>query len=400
MNDDLRSSEAGRDPHSFFRRLREHDPVHWSEANRAWLLTSYEAVADGFRDGRLSSDRLSPLEARLAPAQRAAMRETFELLRGWMVFRDPPVHQTLREPVRRAFTPRRMAQLEGRVRALVDELLDELADAERCELHAAFSFALPAVVIAELLGVPAADRRRFQLWSRQLSGLVFGAVDRRARNAAASEGAAELTRYFAEHVRRAEKQPGDDLVSALVTARDEPGGLPAELLVGACSMLLFGGHETTTALLGNGVATLLEHPEQLERLRAEPSLMRRAVEEILRYAGPATAMVRIVAEDHARGGHTLRAGERVYLCIAAANLDPAAFPEPARFDVARDPNPHLGFGHGRHFCLGAALARLEARIAIGALIERFPALRLAAAPVAWSASPIGRAVPALPLRLR
>jgi cytochrome P450 len=247
--------------------------------------------------------------------------------------------------------------------------------------------------------VPAADRERFKTWSRKLSGLVFGAVEAPGRNEAAGEAAAEFTTYFSALIRRYEADPEDNLISALIAARDQGDALTADQMVGACTMLLFGGHETTTTLIGNGVATLLAHPDQLARLRDEPALAPLAVEECLRFEGPASIMVRLVTEDHERRGHGLRAGERVYLGLAAANRDPAVFPEPDRFDVARDPNPHLAFGLGLHFCLGASLARLEAAVTFASLVRRFPDLRLDGAPPAWAASLIGRGVTALHLSL-
>jgi cytochrome P450 len=398
--DDVRSPEALADPHGFFRRLREHAPVHWSERSGAWILTGYEAVCEAFADAqRLSSDRLTPLEAKLAPAERREMAQTFALLRGWMVFCDPPLHARLREPVRRAFTPRAVERLRPAIEALVDALLDEMAAAGRCDLVPSLAFPLPAVVIAELLGVPAADRERFAGWSHKLAGLVFGAVEQPGRNRSALEAAAEFTDYFEALVRRAERAPGDDLIGALLAARDRGEGLSRSQLVGACTMLLFGGHETTTGLIANAVASLLEHPHELARLRREPEHAATAIEEFLRFDGPATLMVRVVREDHERGGHRLRAGQRVYLAIAAANRDPAVFDDPDRFDVARRRNPHLGFGHGPHFCLGAHLARLETRIAVMRLIERFPELRAAPQPAKRAASIIGRAVTSLPLEL-
>jgi cytochrome P450 len=335
----------------------------------------------------------------MPPARRAAMAETFALLRGWMVFRDPPVHERLRDPVRRAFTPRAMARLAATVDAVLDELLAAAARAGRCELVRDVAFPLPAIVIAELLGVPPEDRERFKLWSRKLSGLVFGAIEQPDRDRAAGEAAAEFTAYFGALVRRYEAAPADNLISALIAARDEHHALAPEQMAGACTMLLFGGHETTTTLIANGVATLLAHPGELARLRDDPALVPLAVEECLRFEGPASIMVRLVAEDHARGGHDLRAGERVYLSIAGANRDPAAFPDPDRFDAGRDPNPHLAFGLGLHFCLGAALARLEAAATLAALIRRFPRLRRDGPPPAWTAGIIGRGVTTLPLAL-
>jgi cytochrome P450 len=389
-NDDLRSEEAHADPHGFFRRLREHDPVHWSEPSGAWIVTGYDDVAGCFKDERLSSDRLGPMETRMSPDQRAAMARTFELLRGWMVFHDPPIHEHLRDPVRREFTPHAVERLAPRIESVVEELLDGLQARGGGDLIADFAFPLPAIVIAELLGVPQHDRERFKRWSTKLSGLVFGAVEQGTRNRAAAEATAEFTDYFTALIRRYEATPADNLISALIAARDRGGGLTDEQLVGACTMLLFGGHETTTTLIGNAVYTLLTQRHGLAALRADASLAASCIEEVLRFEGPAKIMVRHVAAPHERAGHTLARGDRVYLAVAGANRDPAAFDSPDRFEPARDPNPHLAFGLGLHFCLGASLARLESRIAVGRLVDRFPALRFANGEPRWISTIIGR----------
>jgi cytochrome P450 len=287
--------------------------------------------------------------------------------------------------------------MSGRIEAIVGELLDDVARRGRCDLIERFAFPLPAIVIAELLGVPPGDRERFKRWSQKLAALVFGAVERQDRHGLAGEGAAEFSQYFADLIRLREKEPGDDLISALVQSRDEAGSPTPGELVGACTLLLFAGHETTASLIANGVAALFEQPDQLERLRADPALTASAVEEFLRFEGPTRIMVRHASETHERGGHTLERGDRVYLGIAGANRDPAVFDAPDALDVSRQPNPHLGFGYGLHFCLGAALARLESRIAIAALIERFPELVLASDTLSWHTTIVGRAVATLPV---
>jgi len=396
--DDARAPGALADPAGFYGGLREQAPVHWSEASGAWLVTSHAEVTAGFKDDRLSSDRLAPMEARLSEPQRSAMAPTFALLRAWMVFQDGDAHLRLREPVRRVFTPRRVAALAPRVGAIVADLLDELAERGEADLLPHFAFPLPAIVIAELLGVPADDRDRFKLWSRKLAGLVFGATERAASHQAAGEATAEFSEYFGQLIRLREKQPADDLISALVAARDRDALTP-EQVVGACTMLLFGGHETTTTLIANAVMTLLEYPDELARLRDDAALDASAIEELLRFDGPASIMVRLAREAHERGGQRLETGDRVYLAIAGANHDPAVFAEPGRLDLARAPNPHLGFGLGRHFCLGAALARLESRLAVTALIRRFPGLEPAGEPQR-AASLIGRGYAAAPLAYR
>lgn len=398
--DDLRAPAALADPHAFFHRLRAHDPVHWSEASHGWIVSSHAEVNAALRDdARLSSDRLSPLEDRMGEDERRAMAATFTLLRGWMVFRDPPDHERLRDPVRRVFTPREVEAMAKRIRRIVDELLDEMEPRGACDLVEAFAFPLPALVIAELLGVPPGDRKEFKGWAQQLGALVFGALEPAERHAQARAGAAEFGGYFERLIRHYEAHPADNLISRLIAARDAEGGLATHELAGACTLLLFGGHETTTALIANGVAALCEHPAELARLCAAPRLVPTAVEELLRFEGPVKVLVRQVARRHERGGHALEPGQRVYLALAAADRDPAAFLDPDRLDVGREPNPHLAFGLGRHFCLGANLARCEARIAFAALLARFPGLHLAE-PVRWGGSIINRDVGSVRVALR
>ncbi|MGH9002956.1 MAG: cytochrome P450, partial [Acidimicrobiia bacterium] len=360
----LLSPEALADPYSALAALREeHGPVCWSGRHRAWLLTSFAEVAGGYRDDRLSSDRVGAIARHLDAAGREAMAPTLELLRGWMVFRDEPDHTRLRDPVRWAFTPKAVEGLRAQVQALVDELVDGVVEAGTCDLVAAFAFPLPAMVIAHLLGVPAADREKFGTWSRKLAAVVFGAGDDPERRALATEASTEFTGYFRWLVAQREAEPGEDLVSALVAAQGDDG-LSAGELAGACTLLLFAGHETTADLLANGTVALERHPGQLDRLRRDPGLWTMAVEEILRYDAPTKVQVRVVTRDHERSGRRLGAGDMVYLCLAAANRDPVEFPDPDRFDVGRDPRQHIAFGLGPHHCLGAPLARLEGQIGL------------------------------------
>lgn len=375
VNDDLNSPEARDDPHGFFHRLRAHDPIHWSETSRGWILSSHAEVSSAFRDPRLSADRISGFWDKMAPDRRAVMAPTLKLLRAWMAFRDPPEHTSLRDPVRRAFTPRAIERLEPKVHAITAELLDDVAAQGRCDLVQALTFPLPAIVIAELLGVPPTDREAFKTWSSKLNGLIFGTLDRPDRDREASEAAVEYSRYFDDLIRHHEREPGDNLITTLLRARDDGDSLSGDQLVGACTLLLFAGHETTTMFLASAVQALFDHPTQLTRLRQDPAIIDTAVEELMRFAGPTTAMVRVVAEPHERDGHQFQPGQRVYLGIAGANRDPSVFDAPDDLDLSRQPNQHLGFGLGLHVCLGASLARLEGRIALNALLARFPDLR-------------------------
>jgi cytochrome P450 len=399
---DLVLPGVGHSLHARLAEARSAAPVVWSEPHSAWVALSHAAVSDGFRDPRLSSDRLPAFE-RLAEARPAAFRVVVDLLSGWMVFRDPPVHTRLREPVRAAFTPRRIAHLESAIETIADDLLDVLADGGGGDVRSIIGQPLPAIVIAELLGVPAVDREAFQRWSNELSGIVFAASSRDVADDATSPiaGATSFASYFGDLVEHHRREPGDDLISSLVAASDraEVGLTPAEL-VGAGAMLLFAGHSTTTAFLSNALWSLFEHPGALATWRAadDARLDAVAVDELMRFEGPASVMVRKAVADLAFHGADVRTGDTVYLSIAAANRDPAVFQDPDRLDLTRDPNPHLGFGWGLHHCLGAPLARLETRIVIRRLLDRFPDL----APVgdaAWGDNVIGHGSGPLVVRL-
>jgi len=363
--------------------------VHWSDRHRGWLAVSHAAVNDGFRAPWLSSERM-PVFERVAAKRPPEFERVVDLLRGWMVFRDPPVHERLRDPVRRVFTPMRLERLTPMIEATIDELLDDLQSAGGGSLQAHVTRPLPALVIADLLGVPRADRAEFQTWSDQLASVVFTAEQRDGDGAAAVEAADRFTTYFDELIAERRRHPGDDAISALLDESRGPGPEGVEL-VGACTLLLFAGHETTAGLLANATCVLFDNDDARAALTADSSLWPGAVEEFMRFAGPAKVMVRKSTVEREWYGQPVKAGDTVYLGILAADRDPAVFDDPDRFDPRRDPNPHFGFGWGLHHCLGAALARLEARIALRRLFERFP--RLAPTdPYWWGGGLIGRAV--------
>jgi cytochrome P450 len=367
---DLDSAESIRDPTGYFRAARERaGPVQWSGVHRAWVLLSHTEVEAGFRDSAaLSADRSATFQ-RAAASHSPAFGLVAELLAGWMNFRDDPVHQRLREPVRAVFTPRAVGELEADVRATVEQAIDAFPG-EVVDLHEAFARPVPALVIAAMLGADPADRPRFQAWSDEIAAIVFSLAPGAVAEEPVVRAARHFVDFFSRLIERERERPAGNLLSAIV--HSQVGELSPIELVGACTLLLFGGHETTTSLLTNALAILLERPDLRDWLRAHPEAWGTAVDEFMRVVGPARTMARKVAVPHRRGGRELEPGQNVFLAIAAANHDEAVFPEPARIDLARYPNPHLGFGWGPHFCLGASLARLEARVALRTLLERFP----------------------------
>ena len=370
---DLGSRASVQDPAGYFRAARERaGDVQWSDAQRAWALLSHAEVEAGFRDvENLSADRTGVF-ARAAARHSPAFARVTELLSGWMNFRDDPAHQRLREPVRAAFTPRAVAGLEGAVREVVEQTIASFAG-DTVELHEAFSRPIPAVVIALLLGAEPADRARFQHWSDELAAMVFSLDPGRVDEAPLVAATDRFVTYFSALIERERAAPSGNLLSAMV--HSDAGTLGTLELVGACTLLLFGGHETTTNLLDNALALLIERPELADALRADPSLWPTAIDELMRVVGPARTMARKVVRAHERGGEKLAPGDTVFLSIAAANHDERVFANPSEVDLARAPNPQLGFGWGPHFCLGANLARLEARVALSTLLERYPAIR-------------------------
>ncbi|MFF3324030.1 cytochrome P450 [Streptomyces sp. NPDC002889] len=364
--------ERRRDPYPWLDRLRRSGPVQRVElrgGGHAWLVTRYDDVLAATAHPSLSSDPRTPG----SPASPSARPGGDGRRPPSMLTTDPPDHTRLRQLVSRAFTPRRVAALRPRVQQIADGLLDAVAPLGRADLIADFALPLPVAVICELLGVPFEDRARFSRWSAEmLSPPVAPAVA-----AAAEQARADLGEYLCGLVVRKRAEPADDLLTALAAAGEENRLSDAEL-AGTAILLLVAGHETTVGLIGTGALLLLLHPAQLDRLRREPALLPSAVEEFLRYDGPVMlGVVRYAREDLELAGTAIAAGETVVLSTGAANRDPGRFARPEVLDVARAHNPHLALGHGLHYCLGAALARLEGEVAIGTLLRRLPALALA-----------------------
>lgn len=402
---DLGDPAVNADPFPAFARLRAEDPVHWSPAMKAWIITRYEDAKRVALDNRsISADRLTPFFEADRTRQDSRYPSLMRYLNQWMVFKDPPDHTRLRRLFNRAFTPSAVEALRPGVEGIVDLLLDGLArraaEGAAADWIADFAYPLPALVIMDLLGVPRADLFQVKEWSDEIALFIGTAQVAGNKYARAEAGARAMAGYFRSLVEARRAAPAGDMISRLVLARDEAEALSDDEVIGTCILLLFAGHETTTNLIGNGLLYTLRFREAWERLTADRSLVPTAVEEWLRYDGPSGALARVVARDVEFGGRSLRRGERVFAFMNAANRDPEAFEAPEVFDIGRKVNPHLTFGHGIHFCLGAPLARLEAQIAADRLAQRFPALRLAGAPLEWHDSLILRGVKSLPVLLR
>ncbi len=387
------------DPYPIYRRMRERDPVHRSNLVGGWVLTRYADVLESLRHPMLSSDERN--DSRHAKAE-ARMRRLGLLddqqgnIATSMLRLDPPDHTRLRKLVSKAFTPRSISRLETRLRGVVAERLDRVAERGELDVIRDLATPLPVIAIAELIGVPLEDRERFKHWSDEIALSVgFANVSQVRRMVAASR---ELRAYFDHQLEERRLAPRDDLMSALLQAEDAGDKLSRAELLSTLELLLVAGNETTTNLIGNGLLALLRNPDQLELLRREPELLPAAIEELIRYDGPVQATSRVALEDLELAGAPVRRGESLIVLLGSANHDPERFPDPERLDLCRGDNPHLGFGHGVHFCLGSSLARLEARLALGALVERFPGLKLATERLRWRSNPILHGLLSLPVR--
>jgi cytochrome P450 len=362
---DLNDPRSIAEPDAYWSTFRDGPPVQWSDAHRSWVVLDHHELSEAFRDGRLlSADRITPLE-RVAQHRPEAFGRVVELLAGWMVFRDPPVHTHLRDPMRNVFTPRRVELFADLVDQAVTDVLDELDTT--IDVRDDLAGPLPAMVIAAVLGVDPDDRDRFRAWSDDLATIVFATDPHATAPEPAMRAAEEFRTFFGELITRERANPSGTLLTALIEgAGDELTDLE---LVGACTLILFAGHETTTSFLLNTIALFCRQPHLVERFRGADTKV--ALEELFRVVGPTRSMYRKVAVAHERGGQQLEVDDNVLLCVAAANHDPAVFDNPGTIDFSREPNPHLTFGWGLHHCLGAHLARLEAGMALDGLLDRW-----------------------------
>lgn len=370
------------DPFPLYRQLREEGPVRRvviAGGLDAWLVTRYDDGLAALSDTRLSSDVRDASDTRLLAQLPETERES---ALGNILRSDPPDHTRLRGLVSKAFTARRVAEMQPRIQDIADRLLDAVVPAGRADLVADFALPLPVTVISELLGVPVDDRHDFQRWTDRM--IMRGSEP--PDPAVVNEAWQHMRAYVTELIRSKRARPDDDLLSALVTARDEEQRLTEDELIAMVFLLLVAGYITTVNLIGGGIAMLLAHPDQLELLRSDPELLPGAIEEFLRFDGPVNpGIARFARKDVEIAGVAIPRGATVLIASAIAGRDPARFPDPDRLDLTRQDNPHLAFGHGVHYCLGAPLARLEGRVAIGTALRRLPGLALAVAPdeVQW-----------------
>ena len=395
----IASREHKRDPYPYYKRLRELHPVHpvkLPDKRIIWLVTRYEDVAEILRDKRLAKDLSN------APGNRTAEQPWIprfaKPLTQHMLNKDSPEHTRLKGLVTQAFSTKMIEKMSDRISTLSTELLNRVGGRKSIDLIADFALPIPTTVIAEMLGVPVEDGNKFNRWSNA----IIQAVSSRWGMVRSVPEIWSFVRYIRRFIQMRQRKPQDDLVSELIRAETDGQRLDEDELVAMVFLLLFAGHETTVNLIGNGVLALLEHPEQMQLLRRNPDLIDSAVEEMLRHSSPVEmATERYAREDIPIGGSTIPAGSLVGAVIASANRDENQFENAEILDIKREPNKHLAFGSGPHYCTGAALARLEGKIAINTLLKRIPQIELIGSPdkLRWRRGLVTRGLEALPVRI-
>jgi cytochrome P450 len=384
IDNQLKSPEFIANPYPLYRTLRETDPVYYSQTWGVWILTRYDDIMSILRDPKRFSNagRYSALLDQLPEEVQDKVVPLRHHYSAGMVVSDPPNHTRLRNLVRDSFSAARIRAIAPHIQKIVDNLLDQAQEQSEFDLVAALAFPLPVIVISELLGVPTEDRTKFTVWGEHLIGLQATGGARVENALRAAKAIVQIENYFREVCAERKAHPRDDLISYMVEAQEGSDKLSEAELINTCVTFLFAGHETTKNLIGNGILTLMEHPQMCAELRQDSSLMALAIEEMLRYESPIQRGWRRVTEDTTIRGKHIRAGELVFIMFGAADRDPEQFPDPDRFDIRRINNSHLAFGSGVHFCIGAPLARVEAPVAISTVLRRFPKLRLTR-PVEW-----------------
>ena len=385
----LVSPEFVADPYATLQRLQREAPIYWSGSVGGWLVTRYDDIMPTFRNTSDYSNegRLGRAAAHLSETDRQKLRvfEQHYTTKG-LLHSDPPDHTRLRRFTGKAFSPSRIEGIRPNIAKVTGSLLDKCADQGGMEVVHDLASALPVAVLSELMGIPASDQFLLQRWADQLLG--FQGINKPDLGLllAAQSAIGEIRRYLGELLQARRKEPGTDLLSAFVVSENEPQGLSETEIINTCQTLLVAGHETTTSLIGNGLALLLGDRRQWRRLVDDRSLVRSAIEEIVRYESPVARQPRRVTQDVKMGDVALREGDMLFQMLNAANRDPSHFESPDEFRVDRSPNQHVGFGFGAHFCIGAPLARAEGEVAFVALLERFPTLQVVDTVLAWDSS--------------
>ena len=391
----LLDPEVLANPYPLYHRLRREDPVHWDPYLHAWVVTRYADVLTVFQ--RFSAQR-TPTPEQLTTLGLASLAPLAQVMVRQMLFLDPPAHARVRGLASQAFTPRRVERLRSHIQDITHSLLDAVRDKGQMEMIADLARPLPAIVTAELLGVPISDWRQLTAWSADFAQVLGNFQHNPERAPQVLRSLGEMTAYFQAAVAQQRVHPREGLIGALLTAEVDGDRLSEEEVVANTIVTMVGGQETTTNLIGNGILTLLRHPEELERLREDLSLLPPAVEELLRYESPSQHTARLAPEDVVLGGKLIGKRQAVIAVMGAANRDPERFAEPDRLDLGRQDNRHVAFAWAAHFCFGAPLARIEGQVALEAVLRRMPELHLAGGPLQWRENLGLRGLTALPVK--
>ncbi len=369
----LLDPEVLANPYPLYRRLRDEDPVHWDPYLHAWVVTRYADVVTVLHHYRAAR---TPAPEKLEALGLGELSPIAALMVRQMLFLDPPEHGRVRRLASAAFTPRRVAVLREHIRQIAEGLVDRLAGRGRVEVMGGLANPLPAIVTAEMLGVPTADHQLLKSWSQDFAEMLGNFQHNPGRTKQVLQTVEDMVAYFQAAVISEASKPTEGLINALTTAEIDGDSFSVEEVVANVIVTMVGGQETTTNLIGNGLLALLRHPDQLERLRSNPTLLESAVEELLRYEPPSQQTARIAPAGAVLGDTRIPEGDAVIAVMGAGNRDPERFPDPDRLDLGRQDNRHLAFGWAGHFCFGAPLARIEGQLAFETLLSRFPKLSL------------------------
>ena len=390
----LLDPEVLANPYPLYHQLRSEDPVHWDPFLHAWVATRYADVIYVFQ--RFSANR-TPTPEQLTALGLSALTPLAQVMVLQMLFLDPPAHTRVRSLASKAFTARRVEVLRSHIQDITDSLLDAVQDKGRMDVIADLAYPLPAMVTAEMLGVPTSDWKQLTGWSADFAQVLGNFQHNPDRASRVVRSLEEMSAYFRAAIREQRKHPREGLINALLTAEIDGDHLSEEEVVANTIVTMVGGQETTTNLIGNGILTLLRHPDQLEKLKEDLSLIPSAVEELLRYESPSQHTARLAPDDVMLGGKLIRKRQAIIAVMGAANRDPERFPDPDRLDICRQDNRHVAFAWAGHFCFGAPLARIEGQTAFATLLRRMPDIKLEPGPIIWRENLGLRGLTALPV---
>ena len=375
-------------PYPYYHWLRHYDPIHWgvsggSDSLGCWYITRYQDAVSILKDQRFGREIWRILPDERSREASLAEHPLLATSRQWMVLRDPPAHTRLRQLVQRVFTPKMIARMGPRITEIADDLITTAQEQGRMEVIRDFSLPFAVIVVAEMLGIPAADRGLFLPWTKSLAAVIeFKQTDDTQEQG--DQAIRELNDYLRDIINKRRGDPQDDLISALIAPEDDQQPISEEELLGTCTQLLFGGNDPIAHMIGNGLVALAQYPDQMMKLRNNPNLASTGIDELMRYDSSVQMTFRYALEDAPYNGKAIRQGDMVAIVFGSANRDAEQFPQPDRLDLSRSPNRHLSLGLGIHYCMGAALGRVEGEIAFNLLLKRFPKLDIQADKLEWN----------------